>query len=138
MKTTLLLISLIFSCSQLYGQEELLKQVDELPSPDTTIYSYLPSMPQFGKTKEALQDFIVKESRYPAATTQTATTKNVFVQVIIGRDGKVTFDRIAKGVDEKLDAEAERIARAMPPWSVGKLQDGRPASVRMIFPVWFK
>lgn len=138
MKYKIPLFALIFSFNYLIGQENNRGHDTLASSIDTTIYTILPTMPEFGNSKEALQEYIVKESKYPASTKRTTTTKNVFVQIIIEKDGKVTFEKIARGHSEKLDEEAKRIISNMPNWSAGRLANGNPARIKYLIPVWFE
>lgn len=105
---------------------------------DETIYTVVPIMPQLGDSKEALQQYIQKNSNYPTSLTKTPTTKNVFVKVVIEKDGKVRFDKIMKGVNDKFDSEAKRIVENMPNWTPGQFEDGKKARTYMSFPVWFE
>jgi hypothetical protein len=61
-------------------------------------------MPTFNDDKDGLQKYIQKESKYKTSLTRKPDTKNVYVEVIIERDGKVNFVKIARGYNEKLDA----------------------------------
>jgi hypothetical protein len=128
------LTALLLSCTALHtlGQNQLIK------STDTSVYTMVPMMPDFGNDNAALQNFIVKEARYPVTAKRTSTSKKVFVQVIIEKDGGVTFDKIAHGYNEKFDAEARRIVSKMPNWSIPKLATGEPARVYIMFPIWFE
>lgn len=105
---------------------------------DSTIFTIVPEMPRFGKNKKALQKFIHRESHINTSKNKTPTTKDVFVQIIIEKDGSVNFDKILKGSDEDLNNEAKRIAETMPNWKIGRLSNGTPVRVCFIFPVWFK
>ena len=140
-KNTLIILiglGIILSFNNSFGQNDKIKQDSSLVASDTAIYTILPTMPSFGEDYSELQNFIVKESKYPASKTRTNTTKNVFVQVIIEKDGKVKFDKIVRGIDEKFDTEARRIAEKMPNWTIGRLSNGKPARIFMMFPIWFE
>jgi hypothetical protein len=104
---------------------------------DEEIYTIVEEMPQFGESKEALQLYIQKNSKYSTLITRTQTTKNVFVKVVIEKDGKINFEEIARGVNEKYDSEAKRIIQSMPNWSPGQ-QKGIARRTYMIVPVWFE
>ncbi len=104
---------------------------------DEDIYTVIPIMPQLGDTKEALQNYIHKNSSLPTSITKTSTTKNVFVKVVIEKDGKVKFDKVMRGVSEKYDTEAKRIVENMPNWSPGQFENGKKARTYMSFPIWF-
>lgn len=105
---------------------------------DEDIYRIMPIMPQFGDTKEALQEYIKKNSKLPTSIAKTPTTKNVFVKVLIEKDGKVKFDKIMRGVSEKCDAEAKRIVENMTNWTPGQFENGKKGRVSIMFPIWFE
>lgn len=105
---------------------------------DESIYTVVPIMPQLGDSKEALQLYIQKNSKLPTSITKTATTKNVFVKVVIEKDGKVNFDKIMRGVGDKYDSEAKRIVQNMPNWTPGQFENGKTARTYMSFPIWFE
>jgi hypothetical protein len=105
---------------------------------DEEIYTVVPTMPQLGDTKEALQEYIQKNSKFPTSLKKTETSKNVFVKVVIEKDGKVKFDKVMRGVNEKLDSEAKRVVENMPNWSPGLLANGKTVRTYMSFPFWFE
>lgn len=115
-------------------QDEVIKTDNN----DESIYTVVPIMPQLGDNKEALQLYIQKNSKYPTSITKTATTKNVFVKVVIEKNGKVKFDKIMRGVDDKFDSEARRIVENMPNWTPGQFENGKTARTYMSFPIWFE
>ena len=132
-KTLLLIIALV--CSTLmFGQQEIENQSIN----DTTVYSIVPTPPKFGKNEKSLQKFIKKESKFKMSKTKTPTTKNVYVQIIIEKDGNVSFVKIIRGTTPKFNNEAIRIIKNMPNWSIGKVNDGTPVRVGYIIPFWFK
>lgn len=105
---------------------------------DEPIYTVVPVMPQFGENKEALQEYIQKNSKYPTSLTKTQTSKNVFIKVVIEKNGEVRYDKIMRGANEKLDAEAKRIIENMPSWSPGQQNNGEKVRTYMSFPIWFE
>lgn len=105
---------------------------------DEEIYTVVPTMPQLGDKKEALQEYIQKNSKLPTSLTKTNTSKNVFVKVVIEKDGKPKFDKVMRGVNEKFDSEAKRIVENMPNWSPGQLANGKTVRTYMSFPIWFE
>lgn len=107
--------------------------------PDSVIYTMVQEMPQFGINNNDLQKFISEESKIKTSPTRTQNSINVFVQVIIEKDGSVTFDKIVKGDDKKkkYNKEAQRIAENMPDWSIGRMDDIKPVRVAIMFPIWF-
>ena len=128
---------LLLCASQGYAQDVIHKDLSESSNVED-IFTVVPTMPHFGNNNEDLQPFIRKHSQYPVSPTRTETSRNVFVQVIIELDGRVTFEKIARGVSKKYDAEVKRLVENMPKWTPGLDGKGFPARVRLMFPVWFK
>lgn len=103
------------------------------------VYSVVEYMPKFvGYNGESLQEFIRKESRISTSLSKTETSQNVFVQVIVEKDGTISFEKIASGNNSSLNEEAKRIVKSMPKWECGKLKNGQPVRVRFMFPIWFE
>lgn len=136
MKNLLTIIALLVVVSA-YGQQTDEQNRALSNHPDSVIFTMVPKMPSFGSNKEDLQNFINKESKIKTSKTRTSTSMNVFVNIVIEKDGSVTFDKIARGVDKKHDKEAKRIAENMPNWSSGYLENGDKVRVVMMFPIWF-
>ena len=59
------------------------------------------------------------------------------VQFVIEKDGKITEVKIAKGVDEELDAEALKVVGASPKWKPGKV-GGKKVRASVTIPVEFR
>jgi len=59
------------------------------------------------------------------------------VQFIIEKDGSISNPKIIKSATPKLDAEAIRLAKAMPKWKPGK-RNGKPVRVKYTLPMSFK
>jgi len=116
----------------------LQEEVINTDNNDEEIYTVVPIMPQFGSTKEALQEYIKKNSKFPTSLTKTPTTKNVFVKVLIEKDGKVVFDKVMRGVSEKYNSEAKRLIENMPNWAPGQFENGKKARTYISFPFWFE
>lgn len=116
----------------------LQEEIINTDNTDEEIYTVVPIMPQFGDTKEALQEYIHKNSKLPTSITKTPTTKNVFVKVLIEKDGKVKFDKVMRGVSEKYDSEAKRIVENMSNWTPGQFESGKKGRVSIMFPIWFE
>lgn len=133
----LLIVGLVFSTAVL-GQQTNSNNESLSSHPDSVIFTIVPVMPEFGKNEKSLQKFINKESKIKTTKSKTESSKNVFIQIVIEKDGSVTFDKIARGVNTDLDKEAIRIVENMPNWSVGRLKDGSAARVTVMLPIWFK
>jgi len=137
MKNQLIISLLFLSVLNGFGQETDEHNLSLSNDPDSTIYTITPLMPSFGNKREDLQNFIHEESKIKTSKTRTPKSKNVFVSIVIEKNGSVSFDKIVRGVDKKHDKEAKRIAENMPNWSSGYLADESKVRVVMMFPIWF-
>jgi len=133
MKTFLTLISLTFALTS-YSQEEKVNTADNTEK----VFTLVPIMPQLGDKEDTLQLYIQKVSNFPTSLSRTQQTKNVFVQVIIEKDGKVNFDKLMRGVNEKYDTEAIQITQNMPNWTPGHFENGKTVRTYLILPFWFE
>ena len=95
-------------------------------------------MPKFnGKGKDAFRKFLQANIRYPKEARKKGIKGRVFVQIVIDRDGEVKHASIVKSGGEILDREVMRVVNLSPKWTPG-LQDGKPVSVSLVFPVVFE
>lgn len=93
--------------------------------------------PEFPGGNEVLMSWIAKNIKYPEIAKENGVQGKVFVQFVIGKDGKVTDVTVIRGVDPSLDKEAVRVIQSMPPWKPGK-QRGKPVKVSFQIPINFK
>lgn len=101
-------------------------------------YTMLPVMPEFGdNTAEAMSAYFVENARLKCTKSRNENTHAVFVNVIIEKDGTPTFNGIARGEGKAYIKEAKRLIKKMPKWSIGRLDDGSPARMQYILPIWF-
>ena len=101
-------------------------------------YTMLPVMPEFGdNTAEAMSTYFVENARLKCTKSRNENTHAVFVNVIIEKDGTPTFNGIARGEGNAYIKEAKRLIKKMPKWSIGRLNDGSPARMQYILPIWF-
>jgi protein TonB len=93
--------------------------------------------PIFPGGDEELLKYITSHTKYPEIPKENNIQGKVYVQFIIGVDGKVSNCVIVQGVDPYLDAEALRVVSTLPNWTPGK-QRGKPVPVSFIIPISFK
>lgn len=92
--------------------------------------------PSFPGGDLALLKYISENTKYPEICRENGIQGKVFVEFVIGTDGKVTDVSIAKGVDKYLDEEAVRVVSSLPQWNPGK-QRGKAVPVSYIIPIKF-
>ena len=102
-------------------------------------FEKLPEMPSYPGGMEALMSFFKQNLRYPRQAKRAGIEGTVYVQFMVGEDGKLSAAKILKGVDNcpDCDREALRLVGKMPAWIPGK-KDGKEAAVRYTLPVKFK
>lgn len=117
------------------------EKVKTKPQTDTTkkkkTWDCMPeTMPYFPGGQELLLKYLADNIKYPASAVKAKKQGRVIVTFIVQKDGSVTHAKIAKSIDQELDAEALRIVKGMPKWTPGT-QNGKPVSVRYMVPVKF-
>lgn len=109
----------------------------QTPAIEDGVFEVVERMPEFpGGGMPQLMEFIKNNLQYEKAKDGNNTRKRVIVQIIIDRDGTVTYPKIIRGASPKLDKEALRVIELMPKWKPGS-QHGIPVKVRFTFPVNF-
>jgi protein TonB len=93
--------------------------------------------PEFPGGEAAMFQWISKNIKYPEIAKENGIQGKVFVQFVIGKDGKVSDVQVVRGVDPSLDKEAVRVIQSMPAWKPGK-QRGKPVKVSFQLPINFK
>lgn len=81
-----------------------------------------------------MDEFLGKNSKYPAARTRTEGT--VVASFIVTDQGKIKDLQIEQSLTLKADAETLRVIKLMPDWEPGK-QNGKPARVANKLPIRF-
>lgn len=85
----------------------------------------------------AFYQSIAEQIKYPAQARRLRVEGKVFVEFVIGKDGKITEVKAVKGIGAGCDEEAVRIIQNSPPWNPGR-QRGKPVRQRMVLPIIFK
>ncbi len=85
----------------------------------------------------AFYQYVGSQIKYPAQARRMRVEGKVFVEFVIGKDGKITDVVAVKGIGAGCDEEAVRIIQNSPPWKPGK-QRGKPVRQRMVLPIIFK
>lgn len=85
----------------------------------------------------AFYEYIQQNLNYPEQARKLGIQGKVFVEFVVGPDGKLTQVKAVKGIGGGCDQEAERVISNSPEWQPG-LQRGEAVNVRMILPITFK
>ena len=116
-----------------------IEQVDIAPQEEEEEiinFYIIENKPEFPGGQAAMFKFIAEHTKYPEIAKENGITGKVFVQFVIGKDGKVTDVKVIRGVDPYLDREAVRVVKSMPPWKPGS-QRGKPVKVSFQLPINF-
>lgn len=85
----------------------------------------------------AFYQSMAEQIKYPSQARRLRVEGKVFVEFVIGKDGKITEVKAVKGIGAGCDEEAVRIIQNSPPWNPGR-QRGKPVRQRMVLPIIFK
>jgi TonB family protein len=94
-------------------------------------------MPEYPGGMEGLMNYMIESIKYPETAEADGLEGKVFVQFVIGKDGKVGQVEVVKSVRDDLDSEAVRVISEMADWTPGQ-QDGKTVSVQMVLPISYK
>lgn len=81
--------------------------------------------------------YVGENIKYPAQARRMQVEGRVYIEFIVGRDGKISEAFAVKGIGAGCDEEAVRIIMSSPPWNPAK-QRGKPVRQRMVLPITFK
>jgi TonB family protein len=108
---------------------------------DETIYNKAEISPEFPGGKKALDKYFHESLKYPESAKAGGLEGTIYVQFVIGKDGKVSHAAVMKETDPDTDQsfkdEAVRVVSDMPKWIPAK-QRGRNVNVRYSVPVLFR
>lgn len=93
--------------------------------------------PSFPGGVDAMYKYISDNYVYPSRDIEEETQGKVFVQFVVNKKGEVTDVKVARGINDRVNAEAVRVIKNMPNWSPGR-NAGVPVSCRYMIPVVLK
>lgn len=94
-------------------------------------------LPVFPGGPVELMKWLTKNLRYPQDAQRQKVQGEVRVQFVVGKDGKLTAQKVVKSLNPSCDREALRVIRMMPDWKPG-VQDGKPCRTMVCIPIVFK
>ncbi|WP_423129332.1 energy transducer TonB [Gaoshiqia sp. Z1-71] len=103
---------------------------------DSPIFFIVEEMPEFPGGEMALRKFIANSIKYPVVAQENGVQGKVYVNFVVGKDGRVTDARVIRSVDPALDKEALRVVNSLPLWKPGR-QRGEPVRVSFSVPISF-
>ncbi len=93
--------------------------------------------PEFPGGINGLLNYLSKNIKYPKEAAERGVQGTVYVQFIIGSNGKIRNAKILRGIDSYCDEEALRVVKMMPDWEPG-IQNGKKVTVLFQIPVKFR
>jgi len=92
--------------------------------------------PEFPGGAGKMHGFIAENLKYPEKAKKGGLEGEVFVKVLIKKDGAISAPKVVSGLDPECDKEAVRVVSTMPKWVPG-LRDDVPIEVAYTIPVRF-
>jgi TonB family protein len=109
----------------------------DTPRADTdSLFTVIETVPEYPGGYVALLEFIKSNLRYPDDARAKGISGTVHLEYLVNKKGYIEKVKTIKGVSPSIDAEAERVVRAMPRWIPGT-QNGKPVFVRFVLPIRF-
>ena len=99
-------------------------------------YTIVERMPQFTGANGDLRRYVARQIQYPVLAAEQGYEGKVFVQFVVGRDGRVKKAKVIKGANIELNKEALRVINNMPNWIPGE-QEGEKVEVNYTIPIRF-
>jgi protein TonB len=103
------------------------------------VYTYVDQMPELpgGGGIPAIVAYVQQRVRWPEGSQMLDAEGRVFVNFIVGKDGRVRDAEIVKGLHPLLDAETLRVIQTLPEFTPGR-QGGQAVAVRFTLPATFR
>lgn len=114
--------------------KEIIKEVEKKEEEPLLIVEKMPSFPG---GDGALYKFIQENMRYPQAAQDYNIQGTVYVQFVVGKDGKIKDAKVLKDIGGGCGTEAIRVVNMLPPWNPGE-QAGRNVPVIVKMPIKFQ
>jgi TonB family protein len=96
-------------------------------------YNFAEVNPEFPGGDAAMSKFIQENFKYPEKAREKGEEGTVYVEFVVKKDGSIAEVKTVLSASRLLDAEAERVIKAMPKWKPGE-QNGEAVSVRYTVP----
>ena len=103
---------------------------------DDPVFQVVEQMPEFPGGMGECMKWLQANIKYPKEGDKGVQGR-VILQFIVEKDGSITDVKVVRSVSPDLDAEAIRVASAMPKWKPG-MQRGKVVRVKYTLPVMFR
>jgi protein TonB len=102
-----------------------------------SVYTVVEQMPEPPKGYHEFYKYLKNNIYYTQAAIDKKIEGYVFVQFIVGKEGKLEDIKIVKGLGYGLDEEVLRVFAESSPWQAGT-EKKQPVRVKMTFTVTFR
>ncbi len=117
--------------------EEIIFDEPEEEEETDEIFQIVENPATFKGGVQAFYAYVQKNLKYPSQAQRMGMEGRVFVEFVVGKDGRITDVKVLRGIGAGCDEEAVRVLKNSPAWNPGK-QRGRPVRQRMVLPITFK
>ncbi|QNH62033.1 TonB family protein [Hymenobacter sediminicola] len=104
------------------------------PAVEDKIYTYVEQMPTLGGSVSGVSQALQAALQLPAEVREGRTEGQVYVNFVVRPDGRVSDEKVVRGLSDACNAAALAAVRALPRFEPGK-QNGRVVSVQLTVPV---
>jgi len=104
---------------------------------DTTVYTFVDSMPEYPEGTAAMYNFISGKIQYPEIAVENNITGKVYIGLIVEADGSLSNIKTLRGIGSGCDEEAVRVVSLMPNWKPG-IHNGENVRVSTTIPFSFQ
>jgi len=106
------------------------------PKKQDTAYFASDDAAQFPGGAKMLMSFLRERIKYPVNAMQFGVQGTVYIQFKIAETGKISDEKVLRGIGGGCDQEALRVVKLMPPWKPAQFE-GKPVSSIFTLPVKF-
>ena len=106
---------------------------------ENSVYDMVTEKSKFIGGEDEQVKFIKNNLKYPVNALKNGIQGTVFIKFIVERDGSINKNsvEVRRTIDPELDAEAVRVVKLMPNWTIPRQQD-KPVRQNIIIPVRFR
>ena len=106
---------------------------------ENSVYDMVTEKSKFIGGEDEQVKFIKNNLKYPVNALKNGIQGTVFIKFIVEKDGGINKNsvEVRRSIDPELDAEAVRVVKLMPNWTIPRQQD-KPVRQNIIIPVRFR
>jgi TonB family protein len=120
------------------GENEKLKRIARLSKNENDVFTNVDETAKPFMGMETFYKNIAYSIIYPAEARKNKQEGKVFVEFIIETNGNISNVKIARGINEYLDAEAIRVFLQTQTMWVPAVNDGQVVKQKLVLPIVFK